>query len=177
MSLIRYFRHRAHPESGAEGSRPNRFRRRLVTTLVVSIVILFASSLVAAWLIGSWVERALTSQMEQAAHDFARNSVMVFLLQDPEVTRSTAATMHAFRWVHGVEFLDRDHKPLPQRGRNERGRRSLVLPPGAQGLPSHRWDEGNLRHLLIPVYARPQSSPLERSPPVLPRPKRLAMCI
>ncbi|MGH8473275.1 MAG: hypothetical protein ACREVJ_12650, partial [Gammaproteobacteria bacterium] len=97
-----------------------------MTTLVVSMVILFASSLVAAWLIGSWVERALTSQMEQAAHDFARNSVMVFLLQDPEVTRSTAATMHAFPWVHGVEFLDRHHKPLAQQGRNEPARRPLI---------------------------------------------------
>ena len=128
MSLMRYFRRRMHLKSGAKGLRPSRFRRRLVTTLVVSMVILFASSLVAAWLIGSWVERALTSQMEQAAHDFARNSVMVFLLQDPEVTRTTAATMHAFPWVHGVEFLDR--QPLAQQGRDEPARRPLILPRG-----------------------------------------------
>jgi len=173
MSLMRYFRRRTHVKSGAKGFRPSRFRRRLLTTLVVSMVILFASSLIAAWLIGSWVERALTSQMEQAAHDFARNSVMVFLLQDPEVTRSSAATMHAFPWVRGVEFLDRDHKPLAQKDRDEPARRPLILPPGAQGLASHQWDERNLRRLLIPVYARPQSSPLERSAPRAPRTEAL----
>lgn len=64
MSLMRYFRHRAHTKSGAHVSRASRFRRKLVTTLVVSILILFGSSLLAAWLIGSWVERALGSQME-----------------------------------------------------------------------------------------------------------------
>lgn len=163
MSLMYYFQHRARPKGRTESPGASGFRRKLVTTLAVGIVILLVSSLLAAWIIGSWVERVLESQMEQAARDFARHSVMVFLVRDPELARSRAATMHAFPWVHSVEFLDKDYKPLPKLGNEKSAPTALTHAPLPERSGVHRWDQDNLTHLVIPVKTHTESSPLERS--------------
>jgi len=147
------------PSTNAE----RRFRRLLAITLVASVAVLFASSLLTAWFIGRRIEHTIIVQIDRVMDSFTENSINVFLLNDPTVARSAVANLRSLPSIRTVAFLKRDYTLLFRTDEVALPRIPAKGTEGARAEGSQHWEDAEYLHFLAPVTTRPTATPFERS--------------
>lgn len=163
MNLMSTSHRQMHSNGPSLAHRDQRFKRVLTITLIVSVLVLFASSLLTAWFIGRHLENTFIAQIDRTVGTFADNAVNVFLLDDPRVARSMALSLASLPTIQAVVFLGPDYTPLFHPAESE----SLKLPlrvtqPAVDGNRRH-WEDGQSFHFLAAVSTDRESTPFERS--------------
>ncbi|MGH8653121.1 MAG: sensor histidine kinase [Gammaproteobacteria bacterium] len=162
MSLIPISHHQAPSKGPPSTNAERRFKRLLAITLVASVAVLFISSLLTAWFIGQRIENTIVVQIDRVMGSFAENSINVFLLNDPTVARSTAASLRSLPSIRTVAFLKRDYTLL---FRTDEVALPRIPAKGTDALSegSQHWEDAEHIHFLAPVTTRPTATPFERS--------------
>lgn len=163
MSLMRISHHHACSKGLPSTNAERRFRRLLAITLVASVAVLFASSLLTAWFIGRRIEHTIIVQIDRVMDSFTENSINVFLLNDPTVARSAAANLRSLPSIRTVAFLKRDYTLLFRTDEVALPRIPAKGTEGARAEGSQHWEDAEYLHFLAPVTTRPTATPFERS--------------
>lgn len=161
MSLIPISHHQVRSKGPPSTNAERRFKRLLAITLGVSVLVLFASSLLTAWFIGRRIENTIIVQIDRVMGSFAENSINVFLLNDPTVARSVAVSLRSLPSIRTVAFLKRDHTLLFRTGVATLPR--IPAKDGSVTKGSRHWEDTEYIHFLVPVATRPAATPFERS--------------
>lgn len=142
---------------------PRSFRRQLASTVLLSIAItLIASSIATAWIMSTWLRGSILSNLDEIVAEFAKHSVVVYLLEDEKVAKSTAAMVRSIRIVTSVMFLKRDLSPLFQ---DETLPSSVIEHKGSKKTTELCWEDPRYVHCIGPVATEPGTSPFDPAAP------------
>ena len=140
--------------------RNHTYRRQLMVTTVVGVVVLVAAiSFVTTWIMAHWLRAGYTNEAVQLTQQFASQSVIAFLVEDPAEAARTLGAVQALSGVAYVALLNKRYEPIAQTGD------PVQWDPAQNAVPAYRTarlagEDTQFWHFVAPVITLPAESPV-----------------